>query len=314
MRASQRTLGVAMTAETAGNGSPSVLLDACSRVGIEARGAQRVQFGAGVGYRLPSGVLVRIGRLAHAGEVLREMEVSRWLAAAGLAAVRAVPGLRQPIDVHGHAVTFWLDPPPHRPADFTELAVALSRLHAAPLPTTFALGQVQPFRQLARAVDAAACFGAEDRRWLHEHLAELRGRWADLAAGNQWCVVHGEAWGREFAVTSDQRSLLLDPQHLMIGPPEWDLVPTAVEYYSLGWIDGGSYDCFCRGYGLDVTRWGGYFLLRDIREFRMTLAAARVAATADTWRAQAHQRLACIRGDDGPRRWLGWEPLPAAAR
>lgn len=312
MRASQRTLGVVMTAEVAGNGSPSVLLDACSRVGIEARGAQRVRLGAGFGYRLPSGVLVRIGRLSRDGEVRREIEVSRWLAAAGLAAVRVVPGLPQPIDVHGHAVTFWLDPPPHRTGDFTDLAVALSRLHSAPLPTMFSLAQVQPFRGLAHDIDAAVSFGAEDRRWLHEHLAELRGRWADLAEGRQWCVVHGEAWECEFAVTSDHRSLLLDPQHLMIGPPEWDLVPTAVEYYSLGWIDGGSYDRFCHAYGLDVTRWGGYFLLRDIRELRMTLAAARIVAGADEWREQAHQRLACIRGDDGPRRWLGWERLPAA--
>lgn len=62
-------------------------------------------------------------------------------------------------------------------------------------------------------------------------------------------------------------------------------------------------------YGHDVTEWAGFELLRDIREFRMTTMTVQAASANPAWREQALHRLACIRGEPGPRPWSGWRAL-----
>ncbi len=299
-----------MATELSTNGALPVLRAACTSAGIEMGDAHRVPFGTATGYRLPSGVVVRISRPGRRPEARHEIEVARWLAASGIATPRAVPGVRQPIDVRGRTVTFWLEPPPHEQSTFGQMASALNHLHRLAPPAGFSLEQFRPFLGLAGEIDAAEVFTDDDRRWLHEHLTELRGRWADLPSGLQWCVVHGEAWHDEFAATDDHEVLLLNAENLAIGPPEWDLIPTAVECRSFGWITAADYARFCDGYQCDVTRWAGFYLLRDIRELLMTMAAAHAAAADPGLRQQARWRLSCIRGDEGPRQWPGWEPLP----
>ncbi len=272
--------------------------------------ARRVSFGLAAGYRLPSGVVVRISRPGPRPEARHQIEAARWLTACGIATPRAVPGVRQPMQVHGRTVTFWREPPPLEQGTLDDVATTLQRLHRLAPPTGFALEQFRPFVGLAEEIDAAQMFSAGDRAWLHEHLTEMRGRWADLPRGLQWGVVHGEAWDEEFAATGDHEVLLLNPENLAIGPPEWDLVPTALTFRSFGWISAARYARFCNAYHYDVTRWAGFFLLRDIRELQMTMAAARAAADDPGYRRQARWRLACIRGNEGPRQWPGWEPVP----
>lgn len=272
--------------------------------------ARRVPFGTAAGYRLPSGVVVRISGPGRRPEARHELEAARWLAASGISTPRAVPGVRQPIDIHGRSVTFWLDPLPHEQSTLAEMGSTLQRLHQLAPPAGFSLDHFRPFLGLTEEIDAAEVFTDDDRGWLHQHVTELRGRWADLPSGLQWCVVHGEAWHAEFAATDDHEVLLMSAENLTIGPPEWDLVPTALEFRSFGWITAADYARFCDGYHHDVTRWGGFYLLRDIRELLMTMAAARAAAADPALRRQAMLRLSCIRGDEGPRQWPGWEPLP----
>ncbi|WP_051031263.1 phosphotransferase family protein [Nocardia veterana] len=277
---------------------------------MEAGGARRIQFGTSTDYRLPSGVVVRISRPEHRSGARREIEAARWLTESGIPAMEAVPHVRQPVDVHGRTVTFWLDPPPHEHGTLGDVATVLRRLHELPPPTSFTLGRFQPFLGLAHEIETTRVFGPADRRWLTEHLNQLRSRWQTLPPGRPWCVIHGEAWDGEFAATVDDRVILLNAENLAIGPPEWDLVPTAVEYLSFGWITAAEYARFCDVYRQDVLRWGGFYLMRDILELRMTMAAARAAAENPAHRDQARLRLRCIRGDEGPRQWPGWVPLP----
>ncbi|SUA46087.1 Phosphotransferase enzyme family [Nocardia africana] len=298
-----------MTAQLAGNGTLSVLRAACVSAGFEPGGAREVRFGARTGYRLPSGVVVRISRPDHRPEARREIEAARWLSASGIATLQTVPDVRQPLEIQGRTVTFWQAPPPYHNVTAGDLAEALHRLHSTAPPTTFTLGRLQPFLGIAQLIETADLFTGDDRRWLHARLAELRGRWAHLPNGMQWGVIHGEAWGREFAATVDDGVLVLNLENLSIGPPEWDLVPTAIAYASLGWISSAQYAGFCDAYHLDVIRWPGFFLLRDIVEFRMTMDAVRAAVADPIHRHQARWRLACIRGDEGPRQWPGWVPL-----
>ncbi|MFD6221260.1 phosphotransferase family protein [Nocardia asteroides] len=144
---------------------------------------------------------------------------------------------------------------------------------------------------------------------MRDHLAELRDRWAKFPPGLPWCVIHGDAWAGNVVAADDGRVILLDLERTSIGPPERDLVHTAIKWSSFGWIGAKRYGEFCDVYGYDVTTWEGFELLRDIREFRMTTMTVQMAATDPRSQAQEYRRLRCIRGRVSERPRAGWEAL-----
>jgi len=93
---------------------------------------------------------------------------------------------------------------------------------------------------------------------------------AQLPAGRPTCVVHGDAWSGNCAITDDGRAVLLDFERTAGGPPEWDLTSGAVALETAGTMSEETYSRFCDAYGYDVRQWAGYPTLRGIRELRMT--------------------------------------------
>ncbi|MEV5839692.1 aminoglycoside phosphotransferase family protein [Nocardia sp. NPDC052112] len=298
-----------MTAMRVGDGTWSILRVACAGVGINATGAQLLRVTGEIDYRLPDGVIARIGAPGQQGVAKRAVDIARWLASAGIPVAQAVSDMPRPVVVDGRAVTFWQELPRHRAGTPAEVAAALTRLHGLAPPTDMEVGQVAPFVGLDERIDAAHTMTPDDRSWMRRHLSELRGRWAALPTGRPWCVIHGAAWSGNVVVTEDDNVVLLDTGLLSVGPPEWDLVHAAIECASFGWITDAQYAEYCRAYGSDVMRWGGFYLLRDIREFRMATMAAQAAAANPAYQQQADLRLACVRGDIGPRVWDGWTAL-----
>jgi aminoglycoside phosphotransferase (APT) family kinase protein len=144
---------------------------------------------------------------------------------------------------------------------------------------------------------------------MHHHLNELEARYAELPPGLPESVVHGDAWIGNVVSTDDGQVVLLDLERCSIGPPEWDLTSTAVKAFSIAGITAEDYGTFVKAYGHDVTAWAGFKTLRDIREFRMTCMAAQVAAENPARRDEMELRLACLRGQQGPRPWR-WTPVP----
>ncbi|MFF4315780.1 phosphotransferase family protein [Streptomyces sp. NPDC001507] len=120
------------------------------------------------------------------------------------------------------------------------------------------------------------------------------------------CVVHGDAWVGNVAATADG-PVLLDFERVSVGPPEWDLVSTALKLTTTGAVTEAEYAEFCELYGTDVTQWEGYELLAGARELRMTTYAAQYAAAHPEWHAEAQYRVDCLRGriTDRPWRWAG---------
>jgi aminoglycoside phosphotransferase (APT) family kinase protein len=117
----------------------------------------------------------------------------------------------------------------------------------------------------------------------------------------------GDAWRGHIARTTDGGLLLLDLERCALGPPEWDLVSTVVSRVTTGWLHADEWTAYNDAYGLDVTTWDGFAVLRDIRELRMTSMACQVAATdPDRYGEQAARRLVCLRGQRGTRSWEGW--------
>ncbi|WP_369183530.1 phosphotransferase family protein [Streptomyces sp. Y1] len=278
--------------------SRALLLRACARVGLPAAGAEPIRHGENALWRLPGGVVARIGRAGQLAAAGRELTVARWLQARGVPAVRPLDTVDQPCAVDDQPVTFWHELPPHAAGTPADLAPLLLRLHRLPAPWP-PLAPLDPFVRLPQRLDGASTLRPSDRRWLRERLAALRTAWADLPPGLPTAVVHGDAWGGNVAVTADT-AYLLDFERTALGPPEWDLTAVAVERDTFG---SPSYPAFCAAYGTDVTAWPGYPTLRDIRELRLTLFAFQHAAP------EAHHRLACLRGERGPRPWH-WTAVP----
>jgi aminoglycoside phosphotransferase (APT) family kinase protein len=286
------------------------LLVACRTAGLDPRNAELLRLGENALYRLPGNVIARIGRLGQLAAATKEINVALWLESADVPAVQAMSEIDQPVDVDRRPVTFWRELPPHEHGTPTEVATALRRLHSLDQPTSFKLPPIAPFVRLDERISSASRLTEKERAWMREHLAELRSRYSNLPAGLPHCVVHGDAWIGNVVSTSDGQVVFLDLERTAIGPPEWDLVHTAIKHTSFGWITAEQYREFCDIYEHDVTEWEGFALLRDIREFRMTCMAVQIASTNSAYHEQAAHRLACLRGSHGPRPWGGWHTVP----
>lgn len=288
----------------------TVLDTACAKAGYDSSDATVVRLGENAIFRLSAGVIVRIARPGQLDAARREVAVARWMEQADIHAVQVTEPDDQPIDVDGRAVTFWRELPPHEHGTPIQVARALRRLHAAQPPADLDLGTIQPFVRLADRIDRATTLTETDRSWLRDHLAELQQRWTERPAGLPECVVHGDAWVGNVVSTSAGEVVFLDLERTSIGPPEWDLVHTAIKRSSFGWIGDDDYRTFSEEYGHDVTQWAGFELFRDIREFRMTCMAVQVAAENPDAREQAARRVECLQGRHGSRPWTGWAALP----
>lgn len=284
-----------------------MLAAACRAVGVRAEPVEAIRLGENAIWRLPGGVVARIARPGQDAAAVREVLVARWLETAGVPAVRALADVDQPVAVEGRAVTFWRELPAHEHGNPVQVATALRRLHGLAPPVAFELPSLAPFVRLAERIDAATTLGADDRVWLREHLAELECRYRELPAGLPACVVHGDAWVGNVVSTADGQGVLLDLERCSIGPPEWDLVSTAIKHTTFGWVSAADYANFARVYGHDVTGWAGFELLRDIRELRMAAYVCQHAAEHPPARDEAALRVASLRGNAGPRPWA-WTP------
>ena len=285
----------------------SVLAQACQAARLDARDAEVVRLGENAIYRLRGGVIARIARPGQEAAARREVAVSRWLNASGVPAVTALAQFDQPIEVDGRAVTFWEELPAHQQGKPAQVATALKALHALPVPADLPLGQLDPFVRLPERIAAAATLAIDDRDWLSARVAELSAQWNTLLPDTNTCVVHGDAWAGNVVVTENGQISLLDLERCSVGPPEWDLVSTAVKYVTYSGISRREYDEFVEAYGRDVTTWEHFEPLRDMRELRMTCYVAQHAAGNKDFAREADLRVRSLRGQNGQRPWQ-WTP------
>jgi aminoglycoside phosphotransferase len=279
----------------------AVLEEACAAAGLTPADAEPVRIAENQIWRLPGRVIVRIVRPGQWAAAVREVRVARWLADHDLPAVRPLE-VGQPVQAADHPVTFWQELPPHRHGTVMDVVRLLKQLHALPIPG-FALGRLDPFVRIAERIDAATTLSEDDQQWLRRRLADLENQWAERPPGLPECVVHGDAWVGNVARTATGPAYLLDLERCTVGPPEWDLVSTAVKLTTTGTVTADEYAEFCAAYGTDVTHWDGYELLAGARELRMATYAAQHAAIHLEWEEQAQHRVDCLRGRSGPRPW-----------
>jgi hypothetical protein len=98
--------------------------------------------------------------------------------------------------------------------------------------------------------------------------------------------------------------VLVDFDSASTGPREWDLVPTALQASSLGWISRAEYDGFVAAYGgFDVMSSPAFPLLSRMRELRITAWSAMHAAESGEMAAEVSHRIACLADPGLPRHW-----------
>jgi Ser/Thr protein kinase RdoA (MazF antagonist) len=205
-------------------------------------------------------------------------------------------------------VTWWVELPRHRHATPAELGRALRKLHRLPRPTTLELRPLNPFNGFDERIHRSGWPVEGDRVWLAQQLAELKGRWDDLAVHGDASVIHGDAWQGNVAVADGGEPTLVDLEHVSLGIREWDLAPLAVDYTDFRRVSQDEYGEFVEAYGgYDVTTWGGYRTVADIQELRWVCFSLGRAAVDSRAAAEARHRIACLRGEI-PRPWT-WTAL-----
>ncbi|WP_399084291.1 phosphotransferase enzyme family protein [Streptomyces sp. BBFR2] len=247
------------------------------------------------------GPVIRVGRSAELLErAERELAVARWLAEAGVPAVRAAEPEAHLAD--GHPVTYWERLPESvRPAAPGDLAALLRLVHALPeppftLPRRDLLGGVE--RWLRLAGDAVSPRDAEYLRGRRDAFAlAATALEPHLPRG----PIHGDALLRNVHVGPDG-PVLVDLETFSSDLREHDLVVLALSRDRYG-LPAEAYDTFVSGYGWDVREWEGCAVLRGSRETASCAWVSQHAPGNPAARTEFARRIASLREKDATVRW-----------
>ncbi|MBB5912784.1 aminoglycoside phosphotransferase (APT) family kinase protein [Nocardia transvalensis] len=284
-----------------------VLVRAAELSGIDAAGAVSIRDGSNAIYELADRIVARIGKPGSYAAAARELQLSQWLNRSGIPTVRAFAAT-QPVVVDDRPVTWWQLIPDHRASTPDELGAMLRALHALLPPTTFQLPAYNPFAGIEERVVQAKSIGEGDRSWLIGRCRALKKQYDGFPDSESTSVIHGDAWQGNLVVPASGVPTVLDLDKVSIGRREWDLIQIAVDYTDFERIGASEYSAFVMAYGgYDVTRWPGFRVVADIQELRWTAFALSVASGRVAAAAEAHHRIACLRGEF-PRPWK-WSAL-----
>ncbi|PSK96197.1 phosphotransferase family enzyme [Murinocardiopsis flavida] len=245
-------------------------------------------------------VIARVERSARNHEgARREVRVARWLDSAGLPVGRPLPGAQPWISGDGAVVTLW----EAIYGEWTvpvELATLLARLHRLAPPADLELPALAPFSRIGDRIHRAQ-IPSEDKQVLQRRLIDLRAAYAGVRTGLARSVIHGDANIGNVQMTK-HGAVLYDLDGVCWGPPEWDLVLTAL-YTGLGWHTETEYREFCTVYGFDVRTWEGYPVYKRVWELIMVSWLAQKAGESVEVDTEIQVRIADLADPARPRAW-----------
>jgi aminoglycoside phosphotransferase (APT) family kinase protein len=272
------------------------LLEACRRSGLNPAGARLLRDVVNAIFLLPAeSIIARIARrFTPQDQVRRMVRTTRWLGDAGIPVAQLVEGIEQPTIVTGGAVTFWrylpqgdAAPPPVR-----HLGESLRRLHSLdPPPDTPQWDPIQIVRTCLSNADAT--LNNEDRAFLVSWCNALEQQLAHVEYVLPESVIHGDAWVGNL-LHGPEGPVWCDFDAVCLGPPEWDLVPTAVTVLRLGHPRSVLRE-LAEAYGFDVTSWSGFPLLRQLRELTVLSGVAPALAANPSIGHEFRRRIAGLR-------------------
>ena len=201
--------------------------------------------------------------------------------------------VEQPLVIDGCVVTAWrwaeggVEPTID---DLGRLAAVLrerTRDHHDVVPT---------FDPLDAVVGAVAHLPLDDPEvaFVHQRAGELAGPWQAVALHDPagLAVVHGDLHAGN-VVPSPAGPLLTDLELSGVGPPSYDVAPTAVAVRRYG-APADDLDRFVAATGLDPRAWAGWSICLDVYELWVTAWAVGVRDRNASWAAEAASRVATL--------------------
>lgn len=305
------------------------LREVCAQIGADPDRARLVKYTMNAVFVAPPFV-IRLAAGPHAATLARRvLPVAACLEKAGMPTVRLAPGVpSRPIFSGDWVATAWQYVPTvsdePKPVD---LAAPLRALHSLDR-LDVALPDWSPVEKFRRRLDAAAALPPEEAAELeHWSRKELGIPAADLLRALHlrcdeveedldrvvwWLppgVIHGDAHTGNILLvapgdvgTGRLGPLLCDLDGMCIGPREWDLVPTAHGTTRFG-RSPAEYQGFVDTYGVDITTWVGWPVLRRVRELQLvTSTIDALAGRPDVAYELAH-RLRSLLANDLETTW-----------
>jgi phosphotransferase family enzyme len=273
--------------------------------GLDPRGAELIKFTNNAVLRLPAaGVVLRIAGSSVIG-VRAELvvRVARLFTGHNVGSVRLWSGGDQPMIVRGHEITIWDDVRSLRPPDPEDLAVLLQAVHAlAEEPA--GLPAWDPITGIRQRIGAAARLSPEVIAFLRAECDAVAGELLQLDTIERLLpagLLHGDAFLGN-VIVGPAGPLLCDFDSTSRGPREWDLTPVAVgarRFAYGGDLQGRLAAC----YGVDVTEWKGFGVLRRLRELQLVTSVLPVLLANPGLQPQWRFRLDSLRRRDDDARW-----------
>jgi Ser/Thr protein kinase RdoA (MazF antagonist) len=255
-------------------------------------------------WKIPGGIVGRVGERGTDDVARKEVEVSRWLRASGVRATRAIDDVTQPTVVEGYPVTWWELLPESRPAAPAELGAALRRLHDLPEPRGLSLPRFSPFEAARERLKNAEMPNSDDTTWVLNRMAEVDRRCNEILPNLPTGVIHGDAWQGNFAIIDSQDPVMLDLEAFCVGPKLWDLIAIAVDCTDFARIPESEYEGFTAAYQFDVTTSPAYRTLAEVQELRWTSYVIGKSKPGSAEESEAAHRVACLKGEvERPWKW-----------
>nr|WP_238356662.1 phosphotransferase [Kribbella italica] len=238
-------------------------------------------------YYLPAAkVVLRIAPATKSAAVSRVARVATRLADLDQPTARLAIGMDKSIETPGWAATAWtyLEQTPghrHRQRDLAKPLLAMHGLHDLGIslpdwdPVGRSRGRVEE-AAVGSDLDFLSDWSCRELRIpLTDLLDQLLRRCSELetaVASAEWAlpiaVIHGDAHAGNLLTSPDRGVVLCDLDSVTLGPPEWDLVPSAHGVERFG-DPRDHYGAFAAEYGFDLLHSPNWPLLRDIRELQL---------------------------------------------
>ncbi|MGV9680759.1 phosphotransferase enzyme family protein [Nocardia sp. NPDC003482] len=280
-----------------------VLRTACHQVGLRASGARLIKYTNNAVYALATEpVVIRIAGPSVATHVPKVIAVARWLAEYDMPSVRLVEDLPQPLIVEGRPVTFW-----HKLSAFHgaptghDLGVILRRLHRLP-PPDFELPEWDKLAGIRRRIDEQVVLTPAEAEFLIQRCDQIAAALATITYDLPPGPIHGDGFVGNL-IPGPNGPVICDFDSAATGPREWDLTPAAVGKLRFTYpVD--HHRQLAAAYGIDVTTWPHFPILRDLRELQLVTSVLRTLPENPALRPQWQHRFTSLRNRDDAR----WSP------
>ncbi|WP_280335658.1 phosphotransferase enzyme family protein [Nocardia wallacei] len=281
-----------------------ILVKACEVADFDPSGATLIKFTNNAVYALEHNpVVVRIaGSTAVGDRVAKVVAVARWLAAHDMPAVRLAEHLPQPIDIHGHMVTFWHKiVSGHAPQpDGADLGRILRRYHSL-TPPDFVLPQWDPISGIRQRIAGQDILPPADHRFLEHRCDEIAAELTTLQYVLPAGPIHGDAFPGNL-IAGPSGPAICDFDNAAYGPREWDLTPVAVGRLRFNYpVD--HHTRLVAEYGTDILHWPGFGVLRNLRELQLVTSVLPTLHANPSLHEQWRHRFTTFRAEDSTTRW-----------